>query len=66
MAAHAEHTQSPQLDVTVMFEPSRLACVCLAHAYECIVPLVRRVIPAAGPSRPASSERPRETVAGAR
>jgi len=66
VAAHAEHTQPPQLDVTVMFEPSRLTSTCLAHAYERIVPLVRRVVPAPSPARPASSECPQESVAGAR
>ena len=66
MAAHAEHTQPPQLDVTVMFEPSRLACAYLAHAYERIVPLVRRVVPAAGLSRPASSAYPQESIASSR
>ena len=66
MAAHAEHTQPPQLDVTVMFEPSRLTSTCLAHAYERIAPLVRRVVPVAGPARPASSECRQESVVDAR
>lgn len=30
------------LEVRVMFEPSRLQGECLADAYECVVPIVRR------------------------
>ena len=38
-----EH-QHPQLrEIRVTFDPSRLSRACLAHAYEHVVPIVRRV-----------------------
>jgi hypothetical protein len=34
--------QSPSLEVHAMYEPSRLAQQCLADAYACLIPTVRR------------------------
>ncbi|HYU74737.1 MAG TPA: hypothetical protein VEL31_18870 [Ktedonobacteraceae bacterium] len=40
----AQHPRksSPSLEVHVMFEPSHLAQQCLADAYACLIPTVRR------------------------
>jgi hypothetical protein len=43
--------KSPVVEVHVMFEPSRLAEHCLADAYGCLVPTVRRRLNAALPVR---------------
>jgi hypothetical protein len=48
------------LEVHVMFEPSRLAQHCLADAYACLIPTVRRRLgQAQSPAKPAqiSTER---------
>jgi len=39
--------KSPVVEVHVMFEPSRLAQQCLADAYGCLIPTVRRRLNAA-------------------
>ena len=31
------------LEVLVSFEPARIAAECLAHAYECVLPIHRRL-----------------------
>jgi len=36
--------RTTRLEVHVMFEPSRLAQQCLADAYSCLIPTVRRRI----------------------
>jgi len=52
-----------ELEIHVRFEASRIACECLANAYEQIVPLVRRTTAA---SRETVNELPeaREPKAG--
>jgi hypothetical protein len=46
-----QQTQSREIRVT--FEPSRLSRASVAHAYEQVVPIVRRMT-----ARPSSSDRP--------
>jgi hypothetical protein len=56
MARREPHT--PQaLEVSVMFEPSRLSPACVAQAYEEGVPLTQRTTSRAAPREPASRER---------
>ncbi len=43
--AHRERKRTQVLEVSVLFEPSRLALACVAKAYESVVPLVRRPLP---------------------
>ncbi|GHO81773.1 hypothetical protein KSD_95440 [Ktedonobacter sp. SOSP1-85] len=40
------HKTAIVLEVQVMFEPNRLEHTVLHHAYRCLVPLVRRHLPA--------------------
>ncbi|WP_220199453.1 hypothetical protein [Ktedonospora formicarum] len=40
------HNVPMVLEVQVMFEPSRLEHTVLHHAYRCLVPLIRRHLPA--------------------
>ena len=43
--AHRERKRTQVLEVSVLFEPSRLAPACVAKAYESVVPPVRRPLP---------------------
>jgi hypothetical protein len=40
--SQARRKKSPVVEVHAMFEPSRLAQQCLADAYACLIPTVRR------------------------
>ncbi len=52
--------QRPVLMVRATFEESRLAATCLVTAYEQVVPVTRRMTPAARPSAPCDhAARPR-------
>lgn len=44
VVASRERKKSKNLEVRVMFEPSRIAAACVAQAYERVVPITRRVI----------------------
>lgn len=48
--------KSRALEVRVVFEPSRIAPVCVAQAYERVVPTVRRGIPLGGAGRETGRE----------
>jgi hypothetical protein len=55
--------QVRSLEVKRTFEPSHVAAECLAHAYERLVPILRRAVPTPRPltSRPGTrEEQPRE------
>jgi hypothetical protein len=48
-ASRRSYKKSPEVEIHVMFEPSRLAQQCLADAYACLIPTVRRRL---GPAFP--------------
>ena len=50
------YKKSPVVEVHVMFDPSRLAQQCLADAYACLIPTVRRRL---GPALPTVEPAPK-------
>jgi hypothetical protein len=55
--ARREPNTTQALEVSVMFEPSRLSPACVAQAYEEVVPLTQRTTSRAAHIEPASRER---------
>jgi hypothetical protein len=63
--ARREPNTTKALAVSVMFEPSHIAPACVAQAYERVVPITRRAIPAPQHNRRAGRERLQQHVGGA-
>ena len=56
--------KAPLLEVRVMYEPSRIAPVCLVQAYERVVPLTRRAAASLRQDRHVSRDKIKGTVGG--
>jgi hypothetical protein len=58
VVAHREQKPTPTLEVSIMFEPCRLAPACVARAYERVLPRVRRTIATAANLKNERQQRP--------